>query len=337
MNGNYLINPFFSQIDVCKEGYAPVFVSNRKSFLWDKEVKGITLRQEVDIMDVEAGEKMLRICFVIVKETDFQVFKEAMARCDEWMCTQGSLSSSVKMNEASYQNVLELYQSDSRKSLDELCERMIAKAEFDYLVPAGKCRDYLIKTIPVEMEKMELNTLYRICTFIDNQIIQSGNEGQLFDFFYLAMPVEDAFVPYCAYLKVREQRDGKLLFDKATHYRHYKDFYGDIHYDKVCMEVEVNPALVCVELEVNGNQERLPLFTLSISSADKEIWRDDCWLVALRRTKRIVACCPLSVDKIPVNYYPELTVSLYVFDRQLAQFSILTDRTEPGELRLRKL
>lgn len=337
MNCRYLFNPLFSQIDVCREGYESVFVSNRKSFLWDEAVQGITLKMEVYSEHEASEEKKVRIKLAIVRDGDWRILQESLCRYEYWKHTKEEPSSSFAMDGLSYQHVLELYHQDVRKTWDELSAKIISESVTDYAMPVGKDKDYFQQTIPVDMDKLEVNTSYRICLSVGDDIPDAYQEWPLFMFFRPDLPVEETFVPYAAYLKVREQRDGKLLFDKATHYRHYKDFYGDVHYDKVCMEVEVNPVLVCVELEANGDNEVLPLFTVSISFADKEVWHDDCRLVAIKGTKRIVACCPLSVDMIPFSTYHEFTVSLQVFGRKLTQFSFLTDRTEPGELRLRKV
>ena len=43
----YFFNYFSSLIDVCKDGHEPVLDMKYKSFLWDEDVKGITLQQEV--------------------------------------------------------------------------------------------------------------------------------------------------------------------------------------------------------------------------------------------------------------------------------------------------
>lgn len=63
----------------------------------------------------------------------------------------------------------------------------------------------------------------------------------------------------------------------------------------------------------------------------------DSFLLPLKDTHRVVVYSPLSTEMIPITSYYEITVELQVLGRKLTQFSFLTDRTEPGELRLRKV
>ena len=63
----------------------------------------------------------------------------------------------------------------------------------------------------------------------------------------------------------------------------------------------------------------------------------DSFLLPLKDTHRVVVYCPFSIEMIPITSYYEITVELQVLDRKLTKFSFLTDRTEPGELRLRKV
>ncbi len=337
MNCRYLFNPLFSQIDVCREGYEPVFVSNRKSFLWDEAVQGITLKMEVYSEHEASEEKKVRIKLAIVRDGDWRNLQESLCRYEHWKHTKEEPSSSFTMDGLSYQHVLELYHQDVRKTWDELSAKIIGESVADYAMPMGKDKDYFQQTIPVDMDKLEVNTSYRIFLSVGDDIPDAYQEWPLFMFFRPDLPVEETFVPYAAYLKVREQRGGKLLFDKATHYRHYKDFHTDIHYDDICMEVEVNPVLVCVELDVNGYKDLFPFFEIRLSSGGQTIWCDDCYLLPLKDTHRVVVYCPFSIEMIPITSYHEITVELQVLGRKLTQFSFLTDRTEPGELRLRKV
>ncbi len=337
MDCRYLFNPLFSQIDICREGYEPVFVSSRKSFRWDESVQGIAFK-----MEVYSGHEATEVCpvrvkLVIIKDDDWSALQVSLRRFEEWKITKGEGSFSFAMDEASYQHILDLYRHEVQQTLDELSSKIVSERVMDYAMPVGKSKDCFIQVIPVEMHKMEVNTTYRICLFADNDIADIFQEWPMFTFSRLCLPVEEVFVPYAAYLKVREQKDGKLLFDQSIHYRHYKDFYADIHYDEVCAEVEVNPALVCVELEVNGYEDTLPFFHMFLNSGGQTLWHDDCYLLSLPGTRRVVAYCPLSTNSFPVASCREIEVELQVFDRKLTQFSFLTDRTEPGELRMRKL
>lgn len=293
MDCKYLFNPLFSQIDICREGYEPVFVSSRKSFLWDEAIQGIALKMEVYNKHEVSEEEKVRIKLAIVRDDDWRILQESLCRYEHWKNTREEASSSFSMDGLSYQHVLDLYRHDVEKAWDELPVKIVCESAMDYAMPVGKDTDYLQQTIPVDMGKLEVNTAYRIILFAGDDIPEASQEWPLFMFFRPSLPVEETFVPHAAYLKVREQRDGKLLFDKATHYLHYKDFYADIHYDDICMEVEVNPVLACVELEVNGYKDVFPFFDMQLSSDGQIIWRGDCYLLPLKGGRRIVVYCPL--------------------------------------------
>ena len=67
----------------------------------------------------------------------------------------------------------------------------------------------------------------------------------------------------------------------------------------------------------------------------REYWT--LFLLPLKDTHKVVVYCPFSIEMIPITSYYEITVELQALGRKLTQFSFLTDRTEPGELRLRKV
>ena len=147
------------------------------------------------------------------------------------------------------------------------------------------------------------------------------------------MPVEEAFVPYSAYLKVRKPIGGKLYFDRAADYRHYSDFFSDIHFDRICGEVEVNPALVCFDLEVKCSKKDIPFFSIVLRSADEVLYRGICRLADVEGTDRITVFCPLSSENLHVKDYKEITASLRAFGRGITSFRFFTDRTEQGKFR----
>ncbi len=334
MSREYVFNHYSSLIDISKEDHKPVWNSKWKSFLWDEGINGITLRQEVFSHGDVNEEKTVKIRLAIIKDKDCQDLMAVTNRYNQWKDTKGDISSSIKINSTSYQKISDLYSKDFQNLSKEILEKIIRKIDVDYTMPVGQSEDILTLTIPINCDMLEANTLYRIGIFECDAIPSFCHEWSSFEFFRSTMPVEDMFVPYSAYLKVRKPLQGKLYFDKAINYRHYKDFNSDIHYDRICMEVEVNPTLVCFELHVKCNKNELPLFSIIMKSENVILHRCYCRVFPIKGTNRIVAFCPLSVEDFHITSYNEITASLQVFDHAIANFSFLTNKTEQGVLNL---
>ncbi len=329
MSREYIFNHYTSRIDIEKENYKPVLESKWKSFLWDKNIKGITLRKEVSCHGDINIEHKTKIRLAIIKDKDCQEFKEAERRYYQWEYTKGEVSSTIKIDEFLYHKILALYSKAVEKASNEFVENIIKKVDLDYSMPIGQWEDTLTLTIPIDINNFEPNTLYRIGIYECGEAPTFCHEWSWFDFFRLEQPIEETFVPYSAYLKVRKQIGGKLHFDKATNYRHYNDYFSNIHFDKRCDEVEVNPTLVCFELEVKCDKKNLPLFKIVMSSGSEVIHCDFCRLFD-NGGNRIVAFCSLSVEEIHITNYNEINASLQVFEHTLASFSFLTSKTERG-------
>ncbi len=334
MSREYIFNHYSSLIDIEKENYKPVLESRWKSFLWDNNIKGITLRQDVYTDGNVDEESTVKIRLAIIKDKDCIEFKEAVSRYNYWEYTKGKVSSTIKIDESSYKKILELYSKASQKSSTEIIKKIIKKIDIDYSMPIGQWEDTLTLTIPIDINDLEPNTLYRIGIYEYDGIPTFCHEWSWFDFFRPTIPIEEMFIPYSAYLKVRKQIRGKLYFDKATNYRHYNGYFSNVHFDKLCEEVEVNPTLVCFELDVKCDKKHLPLFNIIISSGSEVIHRDFCRLLDKDGANRIVVFCSLSVEEIHVTSYNEITASLQVFDRTITCFSFFTNKTERGEHRL---
>ncbi len=330
MSREYIFNHYTSMIDIYQDGYEPSLDSKWKSFLWDKNIKGIILKQDVHSNGDVDVEKTVKIRLAIIKDLDCQELKEAASRYNYWEFTKGKVSPTIMIDDAAYQKILGIYNEAYQKSITEIDSKIIQKLDIDYSMPIGQWEDTLILTIPIDNSVLEPNTLYRIGIYECDGIPTFCHEWSWFDFFQFQKPIEEIFVPHSAYLKVRKQIRRKLYFDKATNYRHYKDYFSDIHFDRVCEEVEVNPTLVCFELNVKCNKKNLPIFNIIMSSKNTIIHSDFCRLVTMERTNRIVAFCSLSVEDFYVKDYNEITTSLQVFGRTIACFSFLTNRTERG-------
>lgn len=331
----YFFNYFSSLIDVCKDGHEPVLDMKYKSFLWDEDVKGITLQQEVHSIGNPDEARTVRIRLAIIKDEDCRAFMEVMNRYNQWEFAKGQVSSSIKVDGQSYRKILDYYGEDCRKAEEEILGKIVSMTEVEYSMPVGQIEDTLTLTLPVSCDMLEANTVYCIGTFECGGLPMYCREWARFEFIRPAAPVEEMFVPYSAYLKVRKPVGRYLYFDKSVDYRHYTGFHSDIHYDKLCDEVEVNPALVCFEMEVRCDIKGLPIFSMEIGSGDKVLRRFYCQLLEAGNKNCIVAFCPLSVEDIPVTSYRELTASLRVFDRTIATFPFFTDRKEEGRLRLK--
>ncbi len=330
MSREYILDHYSSLIDIQKDGYQPIFSSKWKSFLWDKDIKGIILKQEIYIDDVVDAEKTIKLRLAIIKDQDCQELNEAAFSYSNWEYTKGKVSSTIKVDEAAYQKILGEYREAYQKSIAEIDSKIIQKIDIDYSMPNGQWKDTLTVTIPIDYNILEPDTRYRIGIYKCDDIPTSCHEWSWFVCFQFSKPVEEIFVPHSAYLKVRKPIHGKLYFDKSTNYRHYKDFFSDIHFDRVCEEVEVNPTLVCFELNMKYNKEDLPLFNITMSSGNTVIHRNFCRLVAIEGTNRIAAFCSLSTNDFHVKEYDEITASLQVFDRTIACFSFSTNKTERG-------
>ncbi len=309
--------------------------SKRKSFLWDNGVKGITLRQKVYSGGDVNEEKTVRIRLAIIKDEDCRKLLETSSRGSEWEHKGGNVSSAIKVDRATYQKVLDLYNKDFQDASKQIFEKMVHKVDVDYSMPVGQEEDLLTMTIPIDIRIIEPNTVYRIGIYELDAFPAYCYEWPRFDFFSLKESVKNTFVPWSAYLKVRQQIGKYLRFDKSTDYRHYKDFFSDVHFDKTCCEVEVNPALVCFELDVRCDTDNLPLFNVVLSAGDTEFYRGICRLGKVDDTNRIVVFCPLSVEDCPITDYAEITASLQVFDQTIARFPFSTNKTEQGKFQIR--
>ncbi len=335
MSREYIFNYYSSLIDMYKDGYEPLWDLRWKSFLWDKNIKGITLKEDVSSYGDINKEKTVKIRLAIIKDKDCQEFVKAVRRYNQWEYTKGKVSSTIKIDESSYQKILDIYSKAFQTATADIVQKMIYKMDIDYSMPIGQWEDTLILTIPIDGNDLEPNTLYRIGIYECDEIPTFCHEWSWFDFFRPAIPIEEMFIPYSAYLRVRKQVRGKLYFDKATNYRHYNGYFSNIHFDKLCEEVEINPTLVCFELDVKCDKKHLPLFNIIISSGSEVIHREFCRLLDKDGTNRIVAFCSLSVEGIHVTNYNEITASLQVFDHIIASFSFLTNKTEQGVHRLK--
>lgn len=336
MSREYIFNHYSSLIDIYKDGHESSLDSKWKSFLWDNNIKGIILKQDVHSDGDVNVEKTVKIRLAIIKDQDCQEFKEAASRYNQWEYTKGKVSSTIKIDDSAYQKIGGIYSEAYQKSIAEIDSKIIKKIDIDYSMPIGKWEDTLTLTIPIDSSILEPNTLYRIGIYECDGIPTFCHEWSWFDFFQFQKPIEDIFVSHSAYLKVRKQIHRKLYFDKSTNYRHYKDYFSDIHFDRICEEVEVNPTLVCFELNVKYNKKNLPLFKIVMSSKNTVIHRDFCRLVTITGTNRIAAFCSLSVEDFHVTDYNEITASLQVFDRTIACFTFSTNKTERGEHQLNR-
>lgn len=329
----YFFDHQSSRIDVCREGREPVPEAECRSFIWDDKIKGITLQEDVYSSGNVNEERQVKVKVVIIKNEDCEAFAEARSRYCQWQEGDGNVLPYMKMDSASYRKILEMYGEASRKSAGEIAGKMVYSMEVDYSMPAGRETDVLALTVPIDIEKLETDTVYRIGIIENGDLPLRCNEWACFNFFRLAMPVEEAFVPYSAYLKVRKPIGGKLYFDRAADYRHYSDFFSDIHFDRICGEVEVNPALVCFDLEVKCSKKDIPFFSIVLRSADEVLYRGICRLADVEGTDRITVFCPLSSENLHVKDYKEITASLRAFGRGITSFRFFTDRTEQGKFR----
>ena len=87
-------------------------------------------------------------------------------------------------------------------------------------MPVGQIEDTLTLTLPVSCDMLEANTVYCIGTFECGGLPLYCREWARFEFIRPAVPVEEMFVPYSAYLKVRKPVGRYLYFDKSVDYRH---------------------------------------------------------------------------------------------------------------------
>ncbi len=334
MSREYVFSHYCSFVDICKDEYEPVFDSNGKSFLWDKNLKGITLKQDVGSNNDVNVEKNVGIRLIIIKDKDCKDFKKVELRYNQWKYLEGKVSSAIKVDSAIYQKVLELYSEELKKSTEEIFKHIVYKQDMDYSMPIGQYDDCLTLTISIDNDMLEANTRYRIGVVQgDEDFLNFCDEWAWFELFRPTMPLEEMFVPCSAYLKVRKSIQGKLSFDEATNYRHYSDFYSDIHFDPICMEVEVNPTLVCFELEVKCDKDSLPTFSMILSAEGEVVHRDSCRYFDMEGTGRIVVCSRLSTDNFHITSSKELTASLQVVDHTIASFSFLTNKKETGEFK----
>lgn len=324
-------------IDICKDGHTPVLNSNCKTFLWDENISGITIRQEVYSEGDSDEEKKVRIGLVVIRDDDCREFCRAASRYKEWKYRKGNVSPSIEVGEGVYEMVAGMYAEDFLNLSKEIMKKILFRADFDYAMPVGQSQDVLTLTVPVKCSMLEPDTLYRVGILEEGSLPTTALYWPSFELFRPDVPVGDIFIPYSAYLKVRKQlRGGVLCFDNAYKYRHYQDFFSDIHFDRLCMEVEVNPALVCFELEVRCGKDNLPFFYIVISSEEKVLNRYPCRLLDVEGTGRIIACCPLSTNEIHITDYRKVTASLEAFDLTIARFTFFTDKTERGEVKLKR-
>lgn len=322
-----------SLVDVCKDGHEPVPDSRFKSLIWDDSIKGITLQQEVFSNGDLNEEKTVRIRVAIFKDEDCAAYQHVVSRFNEWEYKEGQVSESIKMDRSSYRKILDMYSEASKKATEEIPRKVVCKMDVDYSMPVGQEEDKLTLTIPVSSGMLEPGVLYDIGIIENGDVPLWWNEWASFEFFRLTMPLEEMFIPYSACLKVIKPFGRELHLSKSTDYRHYTGFFSDIHFDPICDEVEVNPAQLCFEVVTKCSKKHLPFFKAVLKSGDTVIYSSLCRPVDVEGTDRILALCPLSMEGVSIKQYPEVTASLYVFDREIASFRFFTDRTERGKFR----
>ncbi len=331
----FTCNRWFNRIDISKEGHEPQLEKDTgsKDFLWDENIEGIIFQQDVFSYGNPNAEETVRIRLAIIKDEDCQEFTEAARRYDEWEFKQGQVSSAIKIDDSAYQKILEMYRKAYQEAVAEIPDRIIQKMDMEYSMPLGQWEDTITLKIPIDISALEPDTRYRIGVYEPDGIPESCAEWLWFKFSRLPKPVEETFVPRSAYLKVRKNIRGKLYFDKAVNYRHYDGYFSDIHYDQISQEVEVNPALVCFELNADYDKEEFPPFNIILSSNGTVIRHDTCRLAALDEADRIVAFCPLSTEYVRVKNYDEITATLQAFGQTIASFTFSTKKTEKGEFK----
>lgn len=326
-----------SLVDVCKDGHEPNPDTRFKSLIWDDSIKGITLQQEVFSNGNLNEEKTVRIRVAIFKDEDCAAYQHDVSRFNEWEYKEGQVSESIKMDRSSYRKILDMYSEASRKATEEIPRKIVCKVDVDYSMPVGQEEDKLTLTVPVSSGMLEPGVLYDIGIIEEGEVPVQWKEWACFKFFRLTMPVEEMFIPYSACLKVMTPIGGEICFSKSKDYRHYNGFFSDIHFDPVSDEVEINPALLCFEVEVKCGKDDLPFFNIVLKSGDAVIFNSMCRLLDVEGAERIFAFCPLSMERVHIKQYPEVTASLHVFDREIASFRFFTDRTERGKFRFDRM
>ena len=129
----YFFNYFSSLIDVCKDGHEPVLDMKYKSFLWDEDVKGITLQQEVHSIGNPDEARTVRIRLAIIKDEDCRAFMEVMNRYNQWEFAKGQVSSSIKVDGQSYRKILDYYGEDCRKAEEEILGKIVSMTEVGHV------------------------------------------------------------------------------------------------------------------------------------------------------------------------------------------------------------
>lgn len=345
----YVFNTVYSSIALERTGVQPVFSERCQSFIDDGNISGIILKVDVSCYGDDVQEHKTVMRAAVFRDEDCRRLDEAWHRLSEWESRREDVPSgfrpslNVHMDENSYGKILDIYRKDFLDLKNEICSNAVCQLDFDYTMPEGKYEDSITLSLPLKSGMIASDTVYRIGVFDLDKGPVCSSGWSWFVFFHRTGQVEDFLRPHSASLRVMVPHHGSPVFDKAVRYRNYGDSGADIHYDTVCMEMEVNPALLCFEVEYDDFDETcFPVFTIVIKSGNEVVEKKNARIMAEeiigkeagnpdRRSRMLTLCSSLTEDVRHGIRDGEAEAVLQVFDRTIASFRFRTDVTETGE------
>lgn len=331
MEREYCFDTANASIAVVRDGRQSAFTERCQSFLYDEDISAFVLKLNVYSYGDNTESHSVKMRAAIFEDEDCRELADAHYRMSEWECSRGNVSPNVKVGPDEYKKILELYKEGFRNSSEEICRRAVCLMDFEYSMPAGKNGDSLTLTLPVSPELVRTGSFYRIGVFDQSAGPVGSHDWAWFILFHIEKPLEDTFIPQAASLRVIVPSSGRYRFDNNLRFRSYNGFFDDIHYDRICGEVEVNPVYICFDLEYPGFSEKyFPFFTIIIESGDAVIDRRAAKIMPDGWPHMTVYCLLLG-DVLRDIKDGEALAGLEVFGRRIATFPFSTLRTEKGD------
>lgn len=317
----------FTYLGVVRENKDIFFQKKRLSILLNEPFKALALKCIFYRHYPEKSDYRESFRIAIFKDKDYNLFQEAFHNYSKWKNSQND-SKFIRIDEKTHQKILnDFYLKEYLKQAEEFSKKVICYKDFDYSMPAETTSEEVTVEIPVSPDMFDTNTQYHIVITKQDYAMIDYKIWPSFNFFDFGQPIQKTILPVSASFGVVS----RSYSCKITRYRHYADFYSDIHYHPKMLEVNDNPPILMFDFKYQSDSLSYPALNLKLISGETNIYEHT--LQALCTTEHMInAFVCLDEDIIrEIKKNKELTAIISCFGQELTRCSFRTDITEKGK------
>lgn len=312
---------------VVRENKDIVFQKKRLSILLNEPFQALALKCFFYRHRLEKSDYHERFRIAIFKNEDCVLIQKASTDYNRWKNSEGD-SKFIHMEEETHQKILnDFYLKEYARQAEEFSKKVICYKDFDYSMPADAIYEEHTVEIPVSPDMFETNTLYRIAITRQDYDLGDYRLWPSIDFFDFNQPLQKVILPVSASFGVLSRTNSH----KITEYRHYADFYSDIHYDPKMQEVNNNPPVLMFNFKYQSDSLSYPALSLKLISGETNIYEHT--LQARCTTEHVIYAFVCLDEEIirEIKKNKELTAIVSCFGQELTRCSFRTDITEKGK------